>query len=56
LAPAIAQACKKNAPLWLSGLLENQEEMVREAYGVVGFRFLKKEQRGQWLRLDMVRG
>jgi len=55
LAPAIAQACKKNAPLWLSGLLETQENMVREAYEGVGFRFLQKEQKGQWLRLDLVR-
>ena len=55
LAQAIAKACKPGAPLWLSGLLIEQEEMVKSAYEKVGFRFLSKETKDKWMRLDMVR-
>jgi ribosomal protein L11 methyltransferase len=53
LAPAIAAAMKPGARLWLSGLLVEQEQTIRERYEGCGLTFTGRAVENEWLRLDL---
>jgi ribosomal protein L11 methyltransferase len=53
LAPSIAAALKPGAPLWLSGLLEDQLPGIRDAYLPAGFEELGTEVQDGWVRVDL---
>lgn len=45
--------CHKESRVLLSGILEQDENIVMETYNKAGFTLLKKQQRGEWLCLSL---
>jgi ribosomal protein L11 methyltransferase len=55
MADSICAAVAPGGRLWLSGVLEEQERAVREAYVARGFRHVGTAHKNAWVRIDLER-